>query len=95
MAGSASRHLGGCSVAQGLMGARVVGEREVAVPSAISLRHRLIALGRDLLVLDRPPPAFHKDLVMRAAPPIPADPDSRWSPLARAGGTGKRPPDRC
>ena len=62
-----------CHVPRGLMGARVIVEAEVLGQSLFRLCDIPIRFQVDVLILDRAPQAFGKDVVHAASPSVHAD----------------------
>ena len=66
----------------------MVVELEVPVQPVIGLIQRVVAVGVHLLIFNRSPQSFDKDIVMGPSPTVHADPDARLRQAAgepRAG----------
>ena len=64
-------------VSQALMKPLIVVEREVAFEARFKRRDARIVFEVNVLILDRPPEPFDKDIVQRAAPAIHTDRNPR------------------
>lgn len=79
-------HLCRCLIVQRLMRTLVIVKHEVLLQALVSLIKRFIGFRIDLLIFDRPPEPFDKDMVMRPSSTIHTDPDPG---LRQATGKGE------